>query len=133
MNHPNVLTIHHAGVQDGAAFLVSELLEGKTLREEMNSGALPVRGHQMTLSNQLGRGSCLKKWPKEQLQQLIALYQSHWGPTDDWTDEQLEWLVEVEKAMDQQAIRQGETVECELVGGGSVAGLPLELAGAAAQ
>ena len=43
LNHPNVLTIHDAGVHDGAPYLVSELLEGKTLREEMNGGALPVR------------------------------------------------------------------------------------------
>jgi hypothetical protein len=38
-----LLTIHDTGVHDGAPYLVSELLEGKTLREEMNAGALPVR------------------------------------------------------------------------------------------
>lgn len=43
LNHPNVLTIHDAGVHDGAPYLVSELLEGRTLREEMGGGALPVR------------------------------------------------------------------------------------------
>src|SRR5437879_10145014 len=43
LNHPNVLTIHDAGVHEGVPYLVSELLEGKTLREEMNGGALPVR------------------------------------------------------------------------------------------
>ena len=43
INHPNILTIHDAGVQDGAPYLVSELLEGKTLREELSSGALPLR------------------------------------------------------------------------------------------
>src|SRR5207247_4958305 len=43
LNHPNILTIHDSGVHDGAPYLVSELLEGKTLREEMNSCALPVR------------------------------------------------------------------------------------------
>src|SRR5207249_2831146 len=43
LNHPNVLTIHDAGVHEGAPYLVSELLEGKTLREEMNGGALPAR------------------------------------------------------------------------------------------
>src|SRR6266478_754039 len=43
LNHPNVLTIHDAGVHEGAPYLVSELLEGKTLREEINGGALPVR------------------------------------------------------------------------------------------
>ena len=43
LNHPNVLTVHDAGVHDGAPYLVSELVEGKTLREEMNGAALPVR------------------------------------------------------------------------------------------
>src|SRR5438874_7551874 len=43
LNHPNVLTIHDAGVHERAPYLVSELLEGRTLREEMNGGALPVR------------------------------------------------------------------------------------------
>src|ERR1041384_956203 len=33
LNHPNVLTIHDAGVHEGAPYLVSELLEGQTLRE----------------------------------------------------------------------------------------------------
>jgi serine/threonine protein kinase len=43
LNHPNILTIHDAGVHEGAPYLVSELLEGQTLREEMNAGALPGR------------------------------------------------------------------------------------------
>jgi len=43
LNHPNVLTVFDAGVHEGAPYLVTELLEGKTLREEMNGAALPVR------------------------------------------------------------------------------------------
>src|SRR6266853_5308524 len=43
LNHPNVLTVFDAGVHEGAPYLVSELLQGKTLREELNGGALPVR------------------------------------------------------------------------------------------
>src|SRR5438093_11338449 len=43
LNHPNILTIHDAGVHEGAPYLVSELLEGKTLREEANGGPLQVR------------------------------------------------------------------------------------------
>ena len=38
LKHPNVLTIHHAGVHEGAPYLVSELLEGKTLREMLSGG-----------------------------------------------------------------------------------------------
>ena len=37
LNHPNVLTIHDAGVQEGAPYLVSELLEGQTLREVLEA------------------------------------------------------------------------------------------------
>src|SRR6476660_3104863 len=33
LNHPNVLVIHDAGVHEGAPYLVSELLEGQTLRD----------------------------------------------------------------------------------------------------
>ena len=43
LNHPNVLGIHDIGTHDGAPFLVSELLEGQTLRERLESGPLPVR------------------------------------------------------------------------------------------
>src|SRR5499426_3113076 len=43
LNHPNVLTVFDAGMHEGAPYLVSELLEGRTLREEMSDGALPLR------------------------------------------------------------------------------------------
>ena len=43
LNHPNVLTVFDAGVHAGTAYLVCELLRGRTLREETESGALPVR------------------------------------------------------------------------------------------
>jgi serine/threonine protein kinase len=43
LNHPNILGIHDIGTHDGAPFLVSELLEGKTLRETLEAGSLPMR------------------------------------------------------------------------------------------
>src|SRR5271169_1356764 len=43
LNHPNILAVHRFGVFEGAPYLVSELLEGSTLRELLRHGALPVR------------------------------------------------------------------------------------------
>src|SRR6201987_1729448 len=43
LNHPNLLAIHDVGAQDGVHYLVSEFLEGQTLREKMNGGPLPQR------------------------------------------------------------------------------------------
>jgi Tol biopolymer transport system component len=43
LNHPNILAVHDFGTHDGAPFVVSELLEGETLRERIGGSALPVR------------------------------------------------------------------------------------------
>ncbi len=43
VNHPNLLAIHDVGAQDGVHYLVSEFLEGQTLREKMNAGSLSQR------------------------------------------------------------------------------------------
>jgi eukaryotic-like serine/threonine-protein kinase len=43
LNHPNILSIFDIGEENGAPYIVSELLEGVTLREQLRSGPLPVR------------------------------------------------------------------------------------------
>jgi eukaryotic-like serine/threonine-protein kinase len=43
LNHPNILAIHDIGQHDGSPFLVSELLEGETLRVVLERGAVPQR------------------------------------------------------------------------------------------
>ena len=43
LDHPNILAIHDIGTHDGAPYIVTELLEGESLRERLSSGALPVR------------------------------------------------------------------------------------------
>src|SRR3984893_18089177 len=43
LNHPNILAIHDIGQHDGSPFLVSELLEGESLRGVLDQGALPQR------------------------------------------------------------------------------------------
>jgi adenylate cyclase len=42
LNHPNILSVLDVGVQEQVHFLVSELLEGQTLRARLRAGALPV-------------------------------------------------------------------------------------------
>jgi serine/threonine protein kinase/Tol biopolymer transport system component len=41
LNHPNILVVHDIG-HEPAAYLVSELLEGQSLREKLREGKLPV-------------------------------------------------------------------------------------------
>ena len=43
LNHPNVLAIHDIGSQGDIRFLVSEFLEGQTLRDRLDLGPLPLR------------------------------------------------------------------------------------------
>jgi eukaryotic-like serine/threonine-protein kinase len=43
LNHPNILSIHDIGTHEGAPYLVSECLEGQSLRMELSGVALPVR------------------------------------------------------------------------------------------
>src|SRR5271155_3515447 len=43
LNHPNILAVHQFGQFDGSPYLVSELLEGNTLRQLLQRGPLPVR------------------------------------------------------------------------------------------
>ena len=43
LNHPNILTIHEVGDHAGSRFLVSELVEGETLRERVARGTLTLR------------------------------------------------------------------------------------------
>ncbi len=43
LNHPNILAVFDIGSHDAVPFIVSELLEGETLREKLSHSALPVR------------------------------------------------------------------------------------------
>ena len=43
LNHPNVLVIFDIGTHEGSPYLVTELLEGETLRMRLERGAVPMR------------------------------------------------------------------------------------------
>lgn len=43
LNHPNILAVYDVGKHEGAPYVVSELLEGETLRDRLNEGPLPSR------------------------------------------------------------------------------------------
>ncbi|MGA9750426.1 MAG: serine/threonine-protein kinase, partial [Acidobacteriota bacterium] len=43
LNHPSILAIHEYGKEAGVAYLVTELLEGESLRQKLQKGPLDVR------------------------------------------------------------------------------------------
>jgi eukaryotic-like serine/threonine-protein kinase len=43
LNHPNILAVHQLGTYAGTPYLVSELLEGETLREQIRRGRVAPR------------------------------------------------------------------------------------------
>jgi eukaryotic-like serine/threonine-protein kinase len=43
LNHPNILVVYQMGTYEGMPYLVSELLEGKTLTEVLRRSPLPLR------------------------------------------------------------------------------------------
>lgn len=43
LNHPNILSIYDLGTQEGISYLVTELLEGQSLRQRLQQGPIPQR------------------------------------------------------------------------------------------
>ena len=43
LNHPNILAVYDVGRHDGTPYIVSELLEGQSLRARLDGAALPLR------------------------------------------------------------------------------------------
>src|ERR1700730_5426796 len=43
LNHPNILAVYDIGTDAGSPYIVSELLEGESLRDRLAHGVLPVR------------------------------------------------------------------------------------------
>jgi eukaryotic-like serine/threonine-protein kinase len=43
LNHPHIVTLHEVGMSEHGPFLVLELVAGRTLRELLRAGALPIK------------------------------------------------------------------------------------------
>jgi eukaryotic-like serine/threonine-protein kinase len=55
LNHPSIVAVFDVGTHDGVPYLVSELLDGQTLREHLRAGSLPVR-KALELMSQVAEG-----------------------------------------------------------------------------
>ena len=55
LNHPNILVVYQLGMQEDVPYLVSELLEGETLRARLSRGPLPLR-NAIDVGVQIARG-----------------------------------------------------------------------------
>ncbi len=52
LNHPNIATVYDAGTQDGADYLVMELISGQTLKERLESDSLSMQ-ESVTLASEI--------------------------------------------------------------------------------
>ncbi|MGN6183750.1 MAG: protein kinase domain-containing protein [Thermoanaerobaculia bacterium] len=43
LNHPNIVTIHEVGADEGTPFIVMEYIDGRDLRSLISEGAVPIR------------------------------------------------------------------------------------------
>ncbi|HTW58363.1 MAG TPA: WD40 repeat domain-containing serine/threonine protein kinase [Terriglobales bacterium] len=55
LNHPNIVSVYDVGMADGVHFIVSELLEGETLRQRITASGMPAR-KAIELAMQLANG-----------------------------------------------------------------------------
>lgn len=55
LNHPNIVSIFHVGEHDGSPYIVTELLQGETLRDHLMRGPLRMR-EVLDLGKDIARG-----------------------------------------------------------------------------
>jgi len=55
LNHPNIITIYEIGSVDSTSYIAMECVDGKTLRELMTSGPLPVK-RSLQIGTQIAEG-----------------------------------------------------------------------------
>src|SRR5690349_23227387 len=55
LNHPNIVTIHDFGTVDGISYIVSEVVDGESLRVFIQQGPFPM-GRLLNLAVQIADG-----------------------------------------------------------------------------
>jgi serine/threonine protein kinase/Tol biopolymer transport system component len=55
LNHPNIVSIFHIGQYDGSPYIVTELLQGESLRERLNHGPMRIR-EALDITGQIAQG-----------------------------------------------------------------------------
>jgi serine/threonine protein kinase/tetratricopeptide (TPR) repeat protein len=55
LSHPNILAVHDVGTHEGVPYLVEELLEGESLKERLDRGALST-GEALRIAGEIARG-----------------------------------------------------------------------------
>src|SRR6202171_4523336 len=55
LNHPNIVAVYDIGVEGDRRYIVSELLEGESLRARLRQGAIPAR-KAIDMAQQIARG-----------------------------------------------------------------------------
>src|SRR5215831_10164196 len=55
LNHPNIVTVYDAAVDGDTPFIVSELIDGRPLREELSRNPLPIK-RLLDLATQIADG-----------------------------------------------------------------------------
>ena len=55
LNHPHIVTLHEVGTSDSGPYLVLERIEGRSIRELLDEGPLPIR-RVLTLGTQIAEG-----------------------------------------------------------------------------
>ena len=61
LNHPNIVTIHDVGVEDGTSYIAMEWVDGSSLRDLVASGKPQPVPVVADIGAQIGRASCRER------------------------------------------------------------------------